>query len=141
VLAFLRLLWALDHGLQRVSRRMQLERGVTGPQRLLLRILTSSPPLSPGMLAQTLHLHPSTVTGILKRLERGGLVKRQPDPDDRRRVIVSATGLGRRAAAHGTKTVEALVEQALGVFPAAKIAATEEVLRTLANVLEREVDG
>jgi hypothetical protein len=40
-----------------------------------------------------------------------------------------------------TKTVEALVEQALGVFPAAKIAATEEVLRTLANVLEREVDG
>jgi hypothetical protein len=37
--------------------------------------------------------------------------------------------------------VEALVARALAVFPAAKIEAAEEVLRTMANVLVREVEG
>jgi DNA-binding MarR family transcriptional regulator len=141
VLGFLRLLWALDHGLQLVSRRMFAERGVTGQQRLLIRIVATSPAITPGQLADVLHLHPSTVTGLLKRLQRQGLLRRQPHPSDGRRVIVTLTEKGRRAAAPGAHTVEALVARALAVFPAAKIEAAEEVLRTMANVLVREVEG
>ena len=68
----MRLLWAVDHGLQRRSKRMAATLGVTGPQRLVIRIVGRFPGISAGRLASILHLHPSTLTGILRRLERGG---------------------------------------------------------------------
>jgi DNA-binding MarR family transcriptional regulator len=47
-------------------------------------------PLSPSVLARRAGLHPATMTGILDRLERGGWITRDRDPDaaDRRAVIV-----------------------------------------------------
>jgi DNA-binding MarR family transcriptional regulator len=47
-------------------------------------------PLSPSELARRARLHPATVTGILDRLERGGWIHRERDPDDRRGVVVEA---------------------------------------------------
>jgi DNA-binding MarR family transcriptional regulator len=43
-------------------------------------------PVSPGQLAETMHIHPATMTGILDRLEQGGWVTRERAPDDRRKV-------------------------------------------------------
>jgi DNA-binding MarR family transcriptional regulator len=43
-------------------------------------------PLSPSALARLAALHPATLTGILDRLERGGWIERDRDPDDRRAV-------------------------------------------------------
>lgn len=140
VLGFLRGVWALDHALQLVSKRMEAERGVTGQQRLLVRVLNLHPRLAPGQLAEMLHLDPSTVTGIVKRLEKRGFVKRLPDPHDGRRVIVVLTARGTKAGVPDDRTIEAFVERALAVFPRKKIEATEEVLRALTNVLEREVE-
>jgi DNA-binding MarR family transcriptional regulator len=45
-------------------------------------------PLSPSELARQAGLHPATITGILDRLERGGWVAREPNPSDRRAVLV-----------------------------------------------------
>ncbi|MFJ2031596.1 MarR family transcriptional regulator [Streptosporangium sp. NPDC087985] len=49
-------------------------------------------PLSPSALARRAGLHPATMTGILDRLQRGGWVIRERDPDaaDRRAVTVRA---------------------------------------------------
>ncbi|HYZ89004.1 MAG TPA: MarR family transcriptional regulator [Myxococcales bacterium] len=47
-------------------------------------------PLSPSALAERASLHPATMTGILDRLERGGWVVRERDPEDRRAVRVRA---------------------------------------------------
>jgi DNA-binding MarR family transcriptional regulator len=47
-------------------------------------------PLSPSALARRAGFHPATITGILDRLERGGWVARERDPDDRRAVTVRA---------------------------------------------------
>ena len=69
-LEFMRLLWAIDHGLQTRSKRMAAALGVTGPQRLVIRIVGRFPGVSAGQLARILHLDPSTLTGILRRLER-----------------------------------------------------------------------
>ena len=79
-LEFMRLLWAIDHGLQRRSKRMAKTLGLTGPQRLVVRMLGRYPGISAGQLAQVLHLHPSTLTGILRRLERRGWLTRRRRP-------------------------------------------------------------
>ncbi|TQM33683.1 MarR family transcriptional regulator [Nocardia bhagyanarayanae] len=51
-------------------------------------------PLTPTVLARKANLHPATLTGILDRLERGGWVVRERDPQatDRRAVTVRALG-------------------------------------------------
>jgi len=86
VLDFMRLLWSVEHGLQRMSKRMENELGITGPQRLVLRVVAQFPGLSAGELAHIVRLHPSTITGILHRLVGRGLLERQRDPDDTRRA-------------------------------------------------------
>lgn len=53
-----------------------------------LDLISSHGPVSPGALARRAGLHPATMTGILDRLERGGWVARERDPDDRRAVVV-----------------------------------------------------
>ncbi|HVV14599.1 MarR family transcriptional regulator [Amycolatopsis sp.] len=45
---------------------------------------------SPAVLARATGLHPATTTGVLDRLERGGWVARERDPEDRRGVVVRA---------------------------------------------------
>ncbi|MFD9894057.1 MarR family winged helix-turn-helix transcriptional regulator [Amycolatopsis sp. NPDC059027] len=57
-----------------------------------LELIGAHGPLSPSVLARLAGLHPATVTGILDRLQRGGWVVRERDPDaaDRRAVTVRA---------------------------------------------------
>lgn len=55
-----------------------------------LELLNRLGPLNPGVLARRAGLHPATMTGVLDRLQRGGWIVRERDPDavDRRAVIV-----------------------------------------------------
>ena len=75
VLDFMRLIWALVHALQSASKRMATKVGMTGPQRLVIRIVGQRPGLSAGELAEILHVHPSTLTGVLQRLGQRGLIR------------------------------------------------------------------
>lgn len=138
LLDFMRVIWRLDHALQRRSKRMARSRGVTGPQRLVLRIVGRFPGLPAGQLAEILHLDPSTLTGILKRLERQGLVGRRSDPRDRRRALLGLTAGGRRLALDTEETIEGAVAAALGRIPANKVRHAAEVLDSLAVELDSE---
>ena len=138
VLEFMRLLWALDHGLQSGSKRMDSELGVTGPQRLVVRLLGRFPNASAGTLAQLLHIHPSTLTGVLKRLVDRGVVIRRSDPKDARRALFELTPRGREIDQTRAGTVESTVRKALSQLDESKIESTREVLRALADALENE---
>ena len=52
---------------------------------------------SPGELADKLELSSGAMTNRLDRMERSGLIRRHPDPDDRRGVVVELTEDGRKA--------------------------------------------
>ena len=137
VLEFMRSIWALDHELQRTSRRMKAGLGVTGPQRLVLRVVGRFPGMSAGQLAEVLHLHPSTLTGILKRLEHQGLLARRADARDRRRVLLGLTKKGRQLDVDSEGTVEAAVRLALAELSEQKVSGAAEVLGRIAASLER----
>lgn len=135
VLEFMRLIWAVDHALQMTSKLMKSTIGVTGPQRLVIRIVARFPGIPAGQIAQLLHVHPSTLTGILKRLERQGLIRRRPDPKDRRRAFLGVTENGRRIDVAGAGTVEAAAKRVLSRTPRAKIESTKEILMAFAAAL------
>jgi len=132
VLDFMRLIWALDHGLQSLSKRMQSSLGLTGPQRVALRVLGRGPGMSAGALAGILRLHPSTITGILQRLEGRGLVRRAIDPADRRRSRLELTARGRRLDVPTPRTVEAVVGGILSRYPKAEARAAAGLLEAVA---------
>jgi MarR family transcriptional regulator, organic hydroperoxide resistance regulator len=138
VLGFMRLLWAVAHGLESTSKRMGAGLGVTGPQRLVLRLIGHYSRLSPGDLAQLLHVHPSSLTGVLGRLERSKLLERRRDPSDGRRAILSLTAKGRALNARRAGTVEESVRRALAAQSRSKITIAGEVLTAIARELEPE---
>ena len=75
------------------SRNLAASHGLTGPQALLLKALQHGK-LSAGELASRVSLSQGTVTDILNRLEKRGLIVRLRDATDRRRVLVEATRQG-----------------------------------------------
>jgi MarR family transcriptional regulator, organic hydroperoxide resistance regulator len=138
VLDFMRLLWAVDHALQSASKRMESSFGVTGPQRLVLRIVGRFPGIAAGRVAEILHVHPSTLTGILKRLEARGMLQRRSDPRDARRALFGLTAKGRKLDTVRTGAVELAVRRVLARDPG-KVAATQEILAALSEELDAGV--
>ena len=140
VLSFMRLLWAVTHGLESTSKRMLAVLGVTGPQRLVLRIVGQNPNISPGDLARVMHVHPSSLTGVLQRLADAKLLRRERDPDDGRRATLALSPLGRQINARRAGTVEAAVQRALSTVPPEKLRVVEEALKKLARELETDAE-
>ena len=136
---FLRLVWAVDHALQSASKRMMRRLGVTGPQRLVIRLVGLRPGCTPGELAGILHLHPSTLTGVLQRLSDRGALSVRPDAEDRRRVRLRLTPKGRRLDRRRRGTVEAGVRRALAGLPDREIGAAVNILRRLAAALTEQI--
>jgi DNA-binding MarR family transcriptional regulator len=73
------------------SRQLTQSHGLTGPQALILKCLLDRDEISVGVLAHLVNLSQTTVTDILNRLEKRGLVHRVRSQVDRRRVNVAAT--------------------------------------------------
>lgn len=76
------------------SHRLSAEYNITSPQLVVLRTLREDGPLTPGTLAKLVHLSPSTVVGILNRLEHKQLALRERSMTDRRQVLVHITAAG-----------------------------------------------
>jgi MarR family transcriptional regulator, organic hydroperoxide resistance regulator len=132
----MRLLWGIEHRLQSASKRMEASLGITGPQRLVLRVVSRFPGLSAGELARVVRLHPSTVTGILQRLVRKGLLARETDPGDSRRVRLHVCPEARRFTRRSHGTVEAAIARVLTRVPAQQVRHARLVLTAVADVLE-----
>ena len=136
VLDFMRLLWSIEHGLQRLSKKMEAELGVTGPQRLVLRIVGQFPGMSASELAHILRLHPSTITGILKRLVAKGWLERRQDPSDTRRVQLLLKAQAVRFTRMSRGTVEYAVTTALARAGANNVRMARRVLTEIAQHLD-----
>jgi len=132
---FMRLIWAVERGLESASTQLAASAGVTWPQRLVLHIVGRFPGVSAGQLATALHIHPSTLTGTLRRLERRRLLSRRPDPRDGRRAAFGLTPAGRQLDLALLGSIEPTVRKVLSEVPAREVRVVEQVLTRLARSL------
>lgn len=138
VLEFIRLMWSIDHELQRVSKRMVGRIGLTAPQRLAVRFIGRHPNLTAGDLANALHMHPGTVTGIVRRLQETGFVTRTRSTEDTRRVHLTLTPAGQTLNRRRAGTVEGAVRRALAAVGDERTSAAAEVMKRVAEELKAE---
>ena len=135
-LKFLQALWRMEHALERASKRMEDAIGISGPQRFALRLIALEPGIGAADLAAKLHLHPSTITGVIQRLAAGGYIVREWDAADRRRVRLRVTASGQRINRPSRGgTVEHAVRNTLAKSDVRQRNAALNVLRQFANEL------
>ena len=136
-LELLRLIWAVVHRLDQTSKRMERTLGVTAPQRFAIRLIGRFPGVTLARLADLLQVHPSTASGVVKRLERRGLVSRRADTRDRRRAYLGLTPAGRRLDTESPGTVESAVHEMHTSVAPASVEGARHVLMALARELDR----
>jgi len=78
------------------SKRLVKRVGLTGPQLVILQEITRSGEVTAGEIARAVSLSQATVTGILERMEKRGLLARQRSDRDKRRIMVRITESGRQ---------------------------------------------
>ena len=91
--------------------------GLSDQQWRVLRVLGEHGTVETGRVAREAYILGPSLTGVLSRMERDGLIERERDPADQRRTVVRATARGKRLVVKLSSTVEAhyqWMEQSIG---------------------------
>ena len=90
MVALRKIIRAIDMNSKKLVKRV----GLTGPQLIILMEISRRDEITPGEIARAVSLSQGTVTGILERMEKRGLLTRKRSQQDKRRILVSLTDLG-----------------------------------------------
>jgi DNA-binding MarR family transcriptional regulator len=119
-----------------VHHESMAERAGVNPTDLkCLALAASEGPLTPTRLAELAGITSGAVTGVLDRLESGGWVRREPDPADRRSVVIRVDAARREELAALYGPLEAAAESGLRRRPAAERRAIASSLAQIADAL------
>jgi DNA-binding MarR family transcriptional regulator len=124
--------------LEDYSRSVERRFGLTGPQLWALWELGRKGPLALKDLAARMHLESSTVVGVVDRLVAKGLVIRNPDAEDRRRISLVPTPKGAEILAAAPHPAQGHLLAGLESMDPQRVENLHEALRTLEAVLEAE---
>ena len=119
----------------RYSKRAEKVGGLTGPQVWAMKVLAESAPLRVTDLARRMYLHPSTVVGILDRLEQQDQLSRTRSEKDHRVVAVALTAKGRETVAKVPQIAQGLLLNGLKDLSDEDLRTTSEGLRRLVGIL------
>ena len=92
MIALRKIIQAIDTNSKQLVKRV----GLTGPQLVILQEITRMGEVTAGEIAQAVSLSQATVTGILERMEKRGLLARRRSERDKRRIMVSITESGKQ---------------------------------------------
>jgi DNA-binding MarR family transcriptional regulator len=125
--------------LLRLNRELRRELGglgITGGQASLLIAIKGSAGIGVNELAGRERVSPPAMTGAIRRLERAGLVRREPDAADRRRQGLYLTDDGERMLRAVKRRRTAWLAARLGALDERERRAVEGALAPLARLLE-----
>jgi DNA-binding MarR family transcriptional regulator len=109
--------------------RQQADLGLTPSQVTALATIGREGPLTLGALADTEHVTPPSMTKVVEKLESLGLIERQGDATDRRRVLAALTPAGAALLAEARARKDAILATRIGRLD-------EGQLRRLADALD-----
>ena len=120
------------------SRTVEAGFGVTGPQLWAIWELGKNAPLSLKDLAERMHMGPSTLVGVIDRLIAKGLVRREQDAVDRRRVCLSLTATGSAMWAKAPNPAQGKLIKGLQDMDPKELKAFERGMSYLVKVMEAD---
>lgn len=124
------------------SRALASRYGVTGPQLVCLSTLCDSGPMTSAELSRKVFVSASTITGIVDRLERDGLVECKRDETDRRRVLLNPTGDGYKLAHTAPSPMQDQLMKRVRELPQAEQEQISSSLQRVVDLLEaRSLDA
>ncbi len=115
---------------RRITKELARRAQLTGPQLTVVKILEQIGDLSLSELSEKIRAQNSTVTGIIDRMEREGLVVRERSTADRRVVIIKLT-------AKGSQLAEDIPIEPMKVFQSALSSLTKDEMRELLRILSK----
>jgi DNA-binding MarR family transcriptional regulator len=115
---------------RRLTKGMAAQFGLTGPQLTVIKLLEDLGDLSLSSLSERIRAQNSTVTGIIDRMEREGLVKRERSTADRRVVFI-------RLSEKGEKLAKEIQVEPLAIFQGALMSLTPADLTDLLRILTK----
>src|SRR5688500_15628704 len=101
-----RLLLQARESLMLRTRPSLREHGLSDQQWRVLRVLGEHGTVETGRVAREAYILGPSLTGVLARMERDGLIRRERDPADQRRTVVEATAKGRKMVDRLSTTIE-----------------------------------
>ena len=110
------------------------EIGLTYPQYLAMLALWEEDGVTVSALGNRLYLDSGTLTPLLKRLEKAGLIERERNAEDERQVLVRLTAAG-RALKRQAAAIPRKVAASAGV-PVAELIALRKKLQKLRSGME-----
>ncbi len=120
------------------SQRLSHDHQITGPQLGCLLAIKQEGPLTTTCLARTVFLSPSTVVGIVDRLEEKGLLSRMRGTEDRRQVRLYLTEAGNRLADSAPSPLQETFSRNLNTLPALELVSITLALDKLVSLMEAE---
>ena len=120
------------------SRHLRMVCNLTGPQLACLRFIQSESPSTLSQLADGVSLSPPTVSGIVDRLEDRGLVTRERQRDDKRRVLIALTKTGRSTLQRAPSPLQEQFSHQFRALPNRRQAGLERALRQIVTMMEAE---
>ena len=115
------------------SRHLLVQHKITGPQLITLLAVEEQGPMTASAIASYIHLSPSTVIGILDRLETKGLIRRERDLKDRRLVWVSLTEKGKVLTENAPSPLQDSLAEAFNKLPDTEL---EMIVESLERIVE-----
>ena len=127
----------VQHATHRIGRHLETVLAAVGVDQAEAHVLSAlaAGPMTVAALVQTVGVKRSTLTNILDRLERRGLVSREINPHDRRSFVVRPSRGGERAAKKVAAAFAAVDARLARATTASEREAFDAVLARLEKIL------
>lgn len=120
---------------QRVADRLMRDAGLSLARYKLLHFIVEQGSVRSADIVDGFSLAPRTVTEALDSLERDGLIRRNPDPVDRRAKRISITAEGEKAIASAAPVRERFLQDVFGRLTPSECASLATVLGRMSELL------
>jgi len=111
---------------------------ITGPQLWALKTISQNENLYLSELGKRMYLHPSTITGLIDRLEKKGYVERSRDQKDRRVIYVQLTPKGKRIVKKAPNPIQGKMIYGLGRLRREELNSIYDSVSKLVEIMEAQ---